>query len=100
VSINASYLESYTERLFTSYVASKNGFCVKMEKRHWPDRLIVIPGGHCFFIEFKRKGEVPRKAQTLMHQRLRAINHKVYVCDNYDDAVRVYENECEKNERI
>jgi hypothetical protein len=92
VSINDP-LESSIERRYVTYVEKKGCSCIKIEKRHWPDRLTIMDNCNMFFIEFKKKGEAPRKGQTIIHQRLRAKGFRVYVCDSYKQAIKIYENE-------
>ena len=51
-----------------------------------PDRLMVRPGGHVIFIEFKRHGAKPTPAQEREHLRLREQGCYVYVIDNVKDG--------------
>lgn len=67
--------------------------CVIPGKRNWPDRQGLCPGGHVFYIEFKRPGEEPRKAQLQNHRLLRRLGFSVYVCDNLDHAKQIIDGE-------
>ena len=54
----------------------------------WPDRLILCPGPHTFFIEFKRsKNHEPEKKQLHKHKLLRAMGYTVYVAWSPDQAM-------------
>jgi hypothetical protein len=47
-----------------------------------PDRMFVLPGGGVFFIEFKRKGEVPTALQEVAIAKLRKQGSLVFVVDS------------------
>ena len=44
-----------------------------------PDRLVLLPGGKCGFVEVKRLGEKPRPLQEIRHGMLKWLGFKVYV---------------------
>lgn len=44
-----------------------------------PDRLLLGHQGRVVFIEFKRAGERPTRLQTIRHDALREIGHRVEV---------------------
>jgi hypothetical protein len=46
-----------------------------------PDRIFIC-SGVTFFIEFKRLGKKPTKAQALRHKAIRAAGGTVHVIDN------------------
>jgi hypothetical protein len=46
--------------------------------RHWPDRMFMLPGGRPLFIEFKREGEQPRKAQWYVIRMLQGKGYDVF----------------------
>lgn len=54
-------------------------------RRHVPDRIFLY-GGKTFFIEFKRKGEKPTKAQAIEHAKMRERGAVVFVVDNVEDG--------------
>lgn len=55
-------------------------------KRSVPDRIFVLPGGHVFWIEFKRLGKEPTPAQTVEIEKLRKQGVTVYVVDNVTEG--------------
>lgn len=91
-------LESKPERLFADWVNNKGFEAIKIEKRGWPDRLIVLNWGYSFYIEFKRfndkfgkrKGE---KLQQYVHKKLRKRGCHVYLVDNLEQAKEIFEYE-------
>ena len=46
-----------------------------------PDRLVLLPGGKCGFVEVKAPGKKPRALQRVTHEMLKAWGFKVYVAD-------------------
>ena len=46
-----------------------------------PDRLVLMPGGKCGFVEVKAPGKKPRALQLVRHEMLKALGFKVYVLD-------------------
>ena len=53
----------------------------------WPDRMILVPGGKPFFIEFKAPGEKPRPKQVHVHEMLGKLGYDVETHDDHDLAV-------------
>ena len=46
-----------------------------------PDRLVLLPGGKCGFVEVKAPGKKPRALQVVRHEMLKDLGFKVYVLD-------------------
>jgi hypothetical protein len=46
-----------------------------------PDRLVLLPGGRCGFVEVKAPGRKPRALQVVRHEMLKKLGFKVYVLD-------------------
>ncbi len=46
-----------------------------------PDRLVLLPGGRCGFVEVKAPGKKMRALQQVRHDMLKAWGFKVYVLD-------------------
>ena len=59
---------------------------LKVHKRDWPDRLFLLPGGRCFFVEFKRKGENLRPGQKLARIALKERGFEVFRIDNAEQG--------------
>jgi hypothetical protein len=86
---NRNPLESEIEKPVKQY-ARDNGFWVRkfVSKAHRsvPDDVLAKKGVPAFFIEFKRKGEKPTKAQQDEHKEMREAGLAVYVIDNVKDG--------------
>ena len=88
-------LEKEIEKDFVNFVKKKRGFCLKQNPRWYrgiPDRLIVMPGGKCFFLELKRPGG---RLSPLQRRRIKAIlarNIPVYHTDQLQEAIEIYES--------
>jgi len=46
-----------------------------------PDRLVLLPGGKCGFVEVKAPGKRMRALQRVRHEMLKALGFKAYVLD-------------------
>ena len=56
--------------------------------RSWPDRMYIFPDGKIAFIEFKATGRKLTVSQKELHDKLKAKNVDVTMCDNKHDAMR------------
>ena len=56
-------------------------------RRDWPDRLFLGPGACVLFVEYKRWGEEPRKAQWRKIRLLRALGFEAEIDDRKEEAV-------------
>lgn len=91
-------LETSRERKFVEYVNKKGFDALKLTKRSYPDRLILLDCGYSFMIEFKRdaskftrrKGE---KLQKHTHDKLRERGIHVYLCDTVVQAKIIFSYE-------
>lgn len=69
-------LENSIEKKCRDIVRCKGGMAIKLNPagyRGIPDRLILLPGGHVLFAEFKRPGAKPRANQKLFLSVLRKM---------------------------
>ena len=81
-------LESKIERDFVRLLTTYSILSIKLRltgERGWPDRLVLIPGGHPVFIEFKRPGQALRSLQLHRHKILRTLGYDVKI---FDDAIK------------
>ena len=51
-----------------------------------PDRMLIRPDGHIWFVEFNREGAKPTPAQEREHHRLRQHKVSVFVIDNVEEG--------------
>lgn len=78
-------LEKQIEKHVCDYARSQGFLAYKFTspaRAAVPDRLMVTPHGHVFFIEFKKEGAKITPAQEREHQLLRSKGIVVYVVDN------------------
>lgn len=81
-----------TETEFCEYAKSKGCEALKLillNKRGFPDRTVLCPGGKIFFIEFKRatKGRL-RTNQSKVRKMLDRLGFDYYICDNLKEAIQ------------
>lgn len=77
-------LEKQVEQYLIRRVKSLGGLSLKLTSLIGiPDRLVLLPGGRCVFVELKRPGEHPRKLQEIRMKQLRRLGFKTYVADSY-----------------
>lgn len=60
-------------------------------RRGVPDRLIVMPGGRCVFVELKQAGETPDPLQREEIKKLRKLGAEVYVAAGAAEVVELIE---------
>lgn len=76
--------EEDVEKAFCKYANSLGCKALKLiflNKKGFPDRTVLCPGGRVFFIEFKREGKKPSAAQALVCKMLESFGFEYYVCD-------------------
>ncbi|MCR9254753.1 MAG: VRR-NUC domain-containing protein [Alphaproteobacteria bacterium] len=56
-----------------------------------PDLTILLPDGRSVWIEVKAPEKYATPHQRALHERMRAIGHKVEVCRSIDDVVKTLE---------
>lgn len=77
--------EKILERKLAEAVKAMGGIAPKFVSPGFdgmPDRLVLLPGGKCGFVEVKRRGEKPRPLQEARHGMLRRLGFTVYVLDD------------------
>lgn len=77
--------EKLIERKLTKIVKDKNGMCIKLLCNNiigLPDRAVLFPNGVIAFVELKTTNQKPRRIQTSMHNKLRALGFRVEVIDS------------------
>ena len=97
-------VEKVAELKFVELIEQNGYYALKMEIpgwRNWPDRQVLLGDGYTFFVEFKRKGETPRKGQLYRIKKLREKGYNVYVCDSYECAKKAFFQEMKwKTDRV
>ena len=77
-------LEKEIEMQLVRAVKKMGGRAVKFTSPGFdgmPDRLVLLPGGKCGFVEVKAPGKRMRALQRVRHEMLKAWGFKVYVLD-------------------
>ena len=95
-----SRLESSLEKTFGKEAAKRGLLSIKLEaasRRGFPDRTVIGKGKLIFFVELKRLGEKPKPHQLFWHRLLRKLGFNVYVCDNKEDAIKIFKKEMERS---
>ncbi len=57
-----------------------------LNKKGFPDRTVLCPGGKVFFIEFKKKGKKQSPIQKVVQKSLESFGFQYYVCDEIGQA--------------
>jgi len=73
-------------------------------RRGYPDRMVFLPSGRVFLVEFKRPGvNKARKLQQWVHEELGKLDHVVLVTNKIEEAKAAfktaYEKACEERKR-
>ena len=77
--------ESIIESRLRTEAAKRGGLALKFVSPGMdgvPDRLVLMPGGRCAFVELKAPGKTPRKLQIKRMSQLRKLGFLVYVADD------------------
>lgn len=86
--------EKALERKLVKAVKEVGGIALKFVSPGFdgmPDRLVLLPGGRCGFVEVKRCGEKPRPLQKARHGMLRRLGFKVFVLERPEQIERILE---------
>lgn len=81
--------ESVIEKALVDRVKEFGGIAPKFkspQRNAVPDRIVLLPGGVCRFVECKAPGEKPTEAQAREHERLRQMGFVVTVVDSLEAA--------------
>jgi hypothetical protein len=57
-----------------------------------PDRMVLLPGGHMFFAEFKRPGQKPRPNQRRFLFTLKLLGFDAYWFSDTEDFMDVVDS--------
>ena len=79
--------ETEIEKEFIKSVRSKGGTAIKLvspSMNGLPDRLVLMPGGHCFFAEIKAPGEKMRPLQLKRMQQIKNLGFDVFCIDSIE----------------
>ena len=77
--------EKILEKNLREMVKNVGGHALKFASHTeigYPDRLVLMPQGKCYWVELKSEKEKPRLVQRLRHEELRNLGFSIYVIDN------------------
>lgn len=87
--------EKLVERKLVELVKINNGMCIKLlcdQLIGLPDRLCLFPNHKIAFVELKTTGRKPRRIQTYIHNKLRALGFRVEVIDTVEGVIDFVED--------
>jgi Holliday junction resolvase len=90
-------LEQEIEQQLVRAVKKMGGRAVKFMSPGFdgmPDRLVLLPGGKCGFVEVKAPGKKPRALQVVRHEMLKTWGFKVYVADAKEQIEEIINDIC------
>ncbi len=79
--------ESAIEKALVKETRGRGGMAVKFVSPSFdgmPDRLVLLPGGKCAFVELKASGKKLRPLQEKRKHQLEALGFSVYVIDGLE----------------
>ena len=79
--------ESVIEKALVKEAKSRGGMAVKFVSPGFdgvPDRLVLLPGGKCAFVELKAPGKKMRPIQLRRKKQLESLGFLVYCIDNIE----------------
>lgn len=82
--------EKVVEHKLVELVKINGGMCIKLlcdQLIGLPDRMCLFPGHKIVFVELKTTGRKPKRIQTYMHNKLRALGFRVEVIDTVESVI-------------
>ena len=79
--------EKLIEKNLCKEVKKIGGMAIKLLCNQFsglPDRMCLFPNGIVVFVEVKTTGQKPRRLQTIVHEKIRALGFDVYIVDSND----------------
>ena len=71
--------EKNIEQYLVRETEKRWGVCLKAGQNGWPDRIVILPGGWCTWVELKRVGGELSPLQQTRIAKLRALGQRVRV---------------------
>lgn len=85
-------LEKNIEAWFVQAIKKKGGVAIKLISSYTiglPDRLVLLPQGKIFFVEFKAPGKKLRLLQIAEKNKLEKLGFEYHVVDSFDVAKKL-----------
>lgn len=83
-------MEKTIENYLRLQVKKRGGLALKFTSPGYagvPDRLVLMPGGMCYFVELKATGKKPTPLQQAMHARFALLGFPVAVIDSKEGVI-------------
>lgn len=90
--MNSQESEKTLEARLQKEIKRRGGLALKLLSqlhRGLPDRLVLMPGGWCFFVELKSTGKKPTRLQAHCHEQLERLGFAVWVVDSTESLDNV-----------
>lgn len=87
--------EKNIERALREGTKKRGGLAIKLPAVYMaglPDRLVLFPNGHLWFVELKSEGKKQTPLQVLMQRRLEALGFVVFVIDTPERLTNFFES--------
>lgn len=88
--------EASVEKTFYKSIEKSGYWVIKLSLLYFvgmPDRMLLGKNRFILFLEFKRRGEEPRKIQEYRINQLREWGFPAYVVDDAKEAKRIFTKE-------
>lgn len=88
-------LEKQIENEFVLYATKFGAKVVKFNDQSTtgaPDRIVFLPGGKVFFIEFKKPNGVVSPKQDAYHRTLHRLGFGIHTCYSFNQAKEVFDH--------
>ena len=82
--------EKDIEQHYKKLVEKEGGLFIKFtspQNSGVPDRIVIMPGGKIYFVEFKAPGKKPRPLQQYIIEHIRKLGCEVKIIDRKVDKV-------------
>lgn len=89
--LKTKVLEKEIEATFCNEVKKLGGKAYKFSSPNnagVPDRIVILPEGRLYFVEFKTPGKAPRILQRMVFSNFSRLGHKVHVIDSMAGVYR------------
>lgn len=90
--MQAKVSEKDLERRFVEMVTRYGGIAYKMQNVYqsgFPDRVVFMPGGGVYFVEFKSGGGTMSRMQVYVREKLTRMGYRYYVVDSREKLSEV-----------
>ena len=83
------------ESEYCKYAKKRKCLALKLiilNKKGFPDRTTLCPGGKILFIEFKKLGKKPSPPQIMVRKIIESFGFEYHICDKLGEAENILDN--------